>query len=620
MPAPANDDIGAAGAITPGSPITGTTVEATADAWEQSTYGATVRTAWYAWHNTTGVAQTFTVAAGVTADSPALDDLYVAGFVIASYPADAEALQTLATDIIVFIGPSDVFPSGGTVPDGSWVVLLVYSESGGEGAFGFSPSVEASVVLPDEGRVLIALEAGILEWNAEWDPVDTVVDSLVSGFDIHRGKQTEDDTTDTSTATVYLNDRWGYFDPHNGSSPFAGYLGKQILLRVKNPVTDEWWQQTRMWIDDVDFDINPATADGVSVLSNVQLQCIDIFGLLARIEMDVTEELGARVFGNLPPAGSEGTVFYEDSSTGDGSGFDDRLVQIADDVGLAPDWYVFFSGNIDLLEGIYDVGDSPLLAIQEVLDAEFPALANGFSDKLGRLVAHGRGARFDPDGVWTGIAGSDAARDAVWRFRRWKAGDGAAIALDDERAQIRPPLGWSLSQSKVKNVGYSYPRQKESPPSSGTFIAFPEEDKPGQMFVTPGVDPIERRTWRAEQLLVKAGTTTGNTGAEECLAFATFWATVLADPTTRVSALTFKSIALGHPQAAVTWDLMLAADISDVINLEHGYAGGVGISEDFFVEGSEMSVKPLNPGMDMVTVTFNVSPTSYYADDMGLLG
>jgi hypothetical protein len=136
---------------------------------------------------------------------------------------------------------------------------------------------------------------------------------LVSGFDISRGKQTEEDTTDTSTAVVYVNDRQGYFDPHNSGSDFAGYLGKQILLQVRNPVTGNWVQQARMWVDHVDFDINPATRDGTSILSNVQLHCIDIFGLLARLEMDVSSESGNRVFGNPPPAGSEGTVFYEDA-------------------------------------------------------------------------------------------------------------------------------------------------------------------------------------------------------------------------------------------------------------------------------------------------------------------
>lgn len=455
--------------------------------------------------------------------------------------------------------------------------------------------------MPD-GRVLIALTADRLDWTPTWTRVDNVQDNLVSGFDISRGKQTEEESTDTSTATVYLNDRWGYFDPHNTGSAFAGYLGRQILLQVYDPVALEWVQQTRMWIDHVDFDINPATREGVSIVSNVQLRCVDIFGLLSKLEMDVSETGGGRVFGNTPPLSSIGSIFYEDSSPGDGSGFDDRITQILDDCSLTPDWYVVFTGNIDLLEALYDVGDSPLMALQQTVDAEMPGAGNHYSDKLGRYCAHGRGARFDPDGVSAG------ASEGAWNFRRFKAGDGAAILLDQTRAQIRPPLTWSYSEDKVRNVGFAYPKD------------LPDKEKPGQVVVVGTPDPIDRRIWRAENLLVKAGTTTGNTGAEEARAYGEFWATVLATPRTRVEALTFKSIAAGHSQASVTWDLMLNADISDIIDLKHGYAGGEGISEEFFVEGSEMSVRRGNPGMDLVTVSFNVSPAAYYDDDMGLLG
>jgi hypothetical protein len=450
--------------------------------------------------------------------------------------------------------------------------------------------------------MLIALADDRLAWAPTWTRVDNIVNNLVSGFDISRGKQTEEDMTDTSTAVVYLNDRWGYFDPGNTGSTFAGYLGKQILLQCWNPVVEEWVQQTRMWIDHVDFDFNPATRNGQPIISNVQLRCVDIFGLLARLRMDVSEVAGNRVFGNTPPVGSEGVVFYEDSSPGDGSGFDDRLTQIADDCGLTSDWYVFFTGNVDLLEGVYDVGDSPMIALQQAVDAEMPGAGNMYSDKLGRLCAHGRRARFDPDGVSAG------ATPGAWDFARWKAGDGAAILLDGDRAQIRPPLGWSYSEEKVRNVGFAYPKGLD------------ESAKTDQVYVVPGVDPIDRRVWSAENLLVKAGTTTGNTGAQEARLYGEFWATVLSTAAVRVEALTVKSIAATRPQAAVTWALMLGADISDIVDLEHGYAGGVGVSEDVFVEGSEMTVRALNPEMDMVTVTFNVSPAAYYADAMGLLG
>lgn len=449
---------------------------------------------------------------------------------------------------------------------------------------------------------MVAPDDDPLEWTPTWVCLD-FRPNFVSGVDIQRGRQTEFDTTDTSTAVVYINDTEGLLDPENVGSPFFGLEGKQIKLQAWNPVTAAWVPQTRMWVDEVTYDFNPATADGKSILSNVQLHCVDIFAFLAGIEMDLTVITGNRVFGFPPPVGYEANVFYEDTDEDDGSGFQDRVTAVLDDCGLTTDWYVVFTGNIDCLEGLYDPGDSPLTAIRDALDAEFPGIANGYSDKLGRFVAHGRKARFDPDTVSDG---------ADWTFTRWKAGDGAAILADGERAQIRPPLSWSRDRGKVYNVGYAYPAD----------IAV--TDKPGQFVVDTGssIADYGRRTWRAEGLLVKRGTTTGNNGKDEAKLYAAFFVNNYSTLRTRVAALTLMSIDPGDPRAAATWGMTLSADISDVVNIEHGYAGadGIGISEDFYIEGSSMQIRPLNPDFDLVTVTFNVSPTAYYTDDVGMFG
>ena len=49
-----------------------------------------------------------------------------------------------------------------------------------------------------------------------------------------------------------------------------------------------------------------------------------------------------------------------------------------------------------------------MVAIRDACDAEFPGIANVYVDKLGRVCAHGRFARFDPVGV---SFGTD------WNFR-----------------------------------------------------------------------------------------------------------------------------------------------------------------------------------------------------------
>jgi hypothetical protein len=129
-----------------------------------------------------------------------------------------------------------------------------------------------------------------------------------------------------------------------------------------------------------------------------------------------------------------------------------------------------------------------------------------------------------------------------------------------------------------------------------------------------------RRPWRAEGLIVEAGTTTGNTALQETAAFGAWQVQQRANPTTSIEALTLKSVELTHGSAAETWEMMLGCDIADIIDLEHGYVGaGVGVSDEFYVQGSEMSVRALNPVYDMVTVTFNVSSAADYGDAMGLL-
>src|SRR4051812_11655447 len=99
-----------------------------------------------------------------------------------------------------------------------------------------------------DGRVLIALDDTALEETPTWTRIDDTP-NLVSGIDIRRGRQSEFDQTETSTATVYLNDTRGLFDMHNTGSPYWGKLvGHQILLQIRNPVTNVWEPQTRMTI------------------------------------------------------------------------------------------------------------------------------------------------------------------------------------------------------------------------------------------------------------------------------------------------------------------------------------------------------------------------------------
>ena len=80
-----------------------------------------------------------------------------------------------------------------------------------------------------------------------------------------------------------------------------------------------------------------------------------------------------------------------------------------------------------------------MTAIQDAVDAEFPAVGNVYGDRLGRLCVHGRYARFDPVAT--------AAATAGWDFHDWKAGDGAAVAprrrTRRTSAPSRSPATWA---------------------------------------------------------------------------------------------------------------------------------------------------------------------------------
>lgn len=430
---------------------------------------------------------------------------------------------------------------------------------------------------------MLALDDGPLVWAPTWTCLD-YTPNLVSGFDVSRGRQSETETTDAATARVYLNDTDGLFDPSNTGSPYFGKLdGAQIALQCWDPVASAWVRQFRGRIRQPSYDFNPHTHDGESILSNVQLDCVDLFGHLARVKMVVG------VFGDTPtPVGYEGAVWY------DGSAVDDRIVRLLIEAGLTDaDWYVVFTGNVAVQALPYDAGDVILTAVRDACDAEFPGIANCYTDRFGRFVFHGRFARFDPDSV------AASAGSAAWDFQRWKAGDGAAILLDPTRAQIRPPLQWTRPSEnpELVNSAYCTPRGLADNLKSGQVV----ED-------AVSIAAYGQCPWQAEGLIIEAGTTTGNTAAEECLKFAEHYVTNRADPRTRVSALTLKSVDPTHAQAEETWGLLLTADIADVVDLAHGYPGGVGLSEDLYLEGITKTVRALNIDFDLVETTLAVSP------------
>lgn len=439
--------------------------------------------------------------------------------------------------------------------------------------------------MPD-GRVLVALDDGPLVASPTWTRLDSTP-SFVAGFDLHRGRQSERDTTDTGTATVYFNDTDGLLDQENLTSPYCGNIdGKQILLQIYDPVTETWEPQFRGIIDNTTTDL-----DDSQVVANIQFECVDIFDYLAGCEMV------PGLFGDTPPAGKEGTVFF-DNTVGT---CDDRIIQALTNANVDSTRWVVFSGNVRLQQTYYDPGDPVLTVIRDSADAELPFIANIYSDRFGRFVFHGRESRFDPDTVAAG------AGPTAWDFQRWKAGDGVAILADADRAQIRV-LSYSRGRRDVVNAALCWPQ------------GMPQEEIPDNIVTDAtsmldfGYHPLPP----IENLVIEEGTTTGNTGKVECQKYAELYVANLKDPVSRVRTLTVKTVQPNDFRAEPTWAILTRADISDIINLSVGYPGGVGIQDhDYYIEGISKRVRPLNT-YDFVEVDLDVSPAEQSMDVTGV--
>lgn len=434
-----------------------------------------------------------------------------------------------------------------------------------------------------DGRVLVALAQGPLVASPTWTRYDTLSGCPCTGFDIHRGRQSEFDVTETGTATVFFNDT-------NQTLNDSDLIGLQIQLQTYNPVNATWYPQYRGYIDDITYDVNPN-----GVISNVQIECVDLFDYLDGVKMVLGGTPASPTFGDPVPASkSNGTVFYEDGRV------DDRIKALLTDAGLTSSWWAVFTGNVDVCETNYD-SDSILSAIRDACDAEFPGIANCYIAKTQPLFQfHGRFARFDPVTV--------AASASGWDFNDWKAGDGAAIAGDSANAQIFE-FSFNRPRSRIINYALAYPRTDEL---GNQF----DEDNIRALSSTDStsISTYGYRGWSAPDLIVLDNFNNSNTGADECALYASFYTSNYAVPRTNIQTLTVRSVGPGDDRAASTWGFISGVEISDRVTVTLGDAG---ISaEEYFVEGISMSVRVANELYDNVVVTPNLTPAAYYTTDV----
>lgn len=427
----------------------------------------------------------------------------------------------------------------------------------------------------------------------------------VASYTIDRGRTYELDRVDTGRATVTINDLDGSLDPTNTSSAFYTQIDplKQIRLARWDPVAEDWFTRYRGFIESWEYEFDPSQE-----FNRVTINCIDLFEIIAAIQMF------PGFFGHPAPSVHAGNVFFEDTADGDVHGMQLRIGAILSgsgsptplgDCGIDTAFWETTSGNVSLHETTYSPGESAMTAIQDAVDAEFPGVGICFCDRLGIFRALGRFARFDPVGT---------AAVTTWDFNDWKAGDGAAVAASPtDTAHIRT---FSMSRDLTKIINHA--------------VAYPVNVLPAATFDTKVTANVKENTtskglygiraWSAENLIVKEGVTDGFTGANgdwlETRRYADYYVRNYHAPANRVTTISFRSSDLRMVGTAANWDFLARVDLSDRVALTIGSPGGGGLAgHKYYVEGIHEEVTPLNDKMDNVTLSLDLSPDDYFADN-----
>lgn len=395
----------------------------------------------------------------------------------------------------------------------------------------------------------------------------------VKGWETHRGREYEFDETEAGTATISLKNADGKYDPTNLSSPYAGKLLalKQSKINVQHPVTGEYVDvftgYVNLW--------NPRRDRLFPQRVPVGCSLIDGFSILQRAK--VTED-------------PDGGRYYEVQHV------DDRILAALGDAGWPAARTNVFTGNVNCQAETYDGEQSILDVISDAADAEFPGVSNRFCKANGDFAFHGRYARFRPDRTEYGI-------------RRWHVGDASGIADDPTRVPIYD-MSWSEDDEHIFNYALVTPQGIADLSLAGQVV----KDQ-------ASIDQYGLRSIPIPALLLESGATTGYTALQECRLFAKYYVENYSQPRVRIDELIIRPDLI-DPASTIgqkLWDLVLKAEIGDIMHVYTSHPGGGGFDgTEFFVEGIHHIV-------DKQTVTygriprwetrFDLSPRSYYPED-----
>jgi len=432
--------------------------------------------------------------------------------------------------------------------------------------------------MADPAGVSLAIGDDWATVDPAWDRIDDAYN--VQSWQIDRGRQNEMGRTDTGTASIQLVDTLGDFDPTNTGGAYYGLAPlTHAAICLQNPADSTWHTLFRGYVSQIRW-----VPYQNEKWANVTLDLVDALALFAACEMPFDGTYGDDfIDGNI--------VFNEDTDT---DAVRTRMINVLTSMGWPSGLRFLHSANVGLQQTVYAPRSTVLQVLQDAADAEFPDIANLFvsgpsTTPAGKLVFHGRFARFHPD-------------VSEYNIGHWKVGDDAAAAADPSHVvRISPPLEASLDDTFLYTSALATPQNID------------DGDIPGQYVQDAGaVGAYGLRTWSAENLATRNGAATS--GEQETGLFAEYVLENFKTPRVRVGQLTVKGRNPATTNGAKTWQLLCGIDISDLVHLKTTHRGGGGFDDDFFVEGIHYTARP-GGAIPVVELTLDVSPKGYYDEN-----
>lgn len=435
-----------------------------------------------------------------------------------------------------------------------------------------------------ESGIRVAFTDPAFAEDPTWTQLDNPGTSSVSAWTIDRGRTYELDKTQAGTATFTLKDYTGIFDPTNPNSPFYGQIGpmRQMKIGVVNPVNQQNVDLFTGYLEAWNY-----TIDTSEVLMTIQVDAVDGFEPLSRAEFP-PDSTGTTVLPATVDVQTRMHYILDNFFGWDGTsalGWPTSLRKIN-------------SGNVFVLQTVYNPGTSLMSGLQDGADAEFPGVANVFMNKLGQVTFYGRLPRFDP---------TSFPQDVQF----WTVGDLPA-ALTFGAAPINA-IEWNLDQKNLINAAQAYPQ------------GIAQADIAGQLAVSPSsIAAYGNRVYTIPNL--QTGGSSGSatppnlTPEEECFLFSWYYAANYNQPVQRISKLQFTTLDPSTPMGATLWNFMLGVEIGDILTVYTSNPGGGGFGkqtdgfsvDQFFVEGIHYTASPLQAGFPLITMNLDISPRQWF--------